>query len=202
VWTQIEKHFSSTDINIACVMTNWSSLLSSKCEDRDSFLSFYSNTKVILHKLTKGNLIATKDNVFLRAYFSMTIESTELHTEVKGFLRDTNATFSDTLEVIHAEFRVQTTGEYLRDTTTRPGSMDIVRRGKMDDNVNFKKADAPSKGTRSFPNNHEKLPPLEYYHQFRECYKVFSTFNIDRTPEQATWIESFKFNFEVAQYSV
>ena len=45
-------------------MNNWSSLLSSKCEDRDLFLSFYSKTKGTLHKLIKGNSIVAKDGVF------------------------------------------------------------------------------------------------------------------------------------------
>ena len=67
---------------------NWSSSLSSKCKDCDSFLSFYSKTKDILHKPTKGNLTTTKDDIFLKAYFSMAIEAAELQTEVKGFLRD------------------------------------------------------------------------------------------------------------------
>jgi len=111
-------------------MTNWSSLLSSKCKDRDYFLSFYSKTKSILHKLTKGNLITTKDNVFLKHYFLMAIEATELQTEVKGFLRDTNATYSETLELIHTDFRVRAMGEHLHDTTMRSGSTAIVRRGK------------------------------------------------------------------------
>jgi len=106
VWTQIEKHLLSTGIKTTWVMTNWSSLLSSKCEDRDSFLSFYSKTKGIIHKLTKGTSIAAKDNVFLEAYLSMEIETTELQTEVKGFLRDTKATYSEILELIHADFRV------------------------------------------------------------------------------------------------
>jgi len=118
-------------------MTNWSSLISSKGEDSDSFLSVYSNTKGILHKLTKGNLIPAKDNVFLKSYFLMVIEATELRTEVRVFLRDINVTYSETLELIHTDFRVLATGGYLNYTTTRSGSMSIVRRGKIDDDVNL-----------------------------------------------------------------
>ena len=81
----------------ARVMTNWSSLLSKKCEDRDLFLSFYSKTKGIFHKLTKGSSITTKDDILLKAYFSMAIEVKELQTEVKDFLCDTSATYSETL---------------------------------------------------------------------------------------------------------
>jgi len=149
-------------------MTNRSSLLSSKCEYRDSFLSFYPNIKDIFHKLTNGNSIATKDDVFFRAYFLMAIEATELQTEVKGFLRDTNTMYSETLELIHADFRVQTTGEHLSDTTTRSGSTAIVRRVNMNDDVNFKKTDASIKGTGALPNNHGKPFLSEYYRQFRE----------------------------------
>lgn len=120
-------------------------------------------TKGIIHKLNKGNLIVAKDNVFLKAYFSMAIEVTELQTELKGFLCDTNAIYSETLELIHADFRVQTTGENLRDTTIHSESTTIVRRGKTDENFNPKKTDVPINKTGSFPNNHGKLLPLEYY---------------------------------------
>jgi len=82
-------------------------------------LLFYSKTKGIFHKITKGNSITVKGDVFLKAYFLMAIEAKELQTEVKSFLRDTSSTYSETLELIHARFRVQTTGENLRDTTTQ-----------------------------------------------------------------------------------
>jgi len=96
----------SIDIKMARAMTNRSLLLLSKCENRDSFLSFYSKTKGIIHKLDKGNSISAKDNIFLKVYFSMEIEATQLKTEVKGFLRDMNATYLETRELIHADFRV------------------------------------------------------------------------------------------------
>jgi len=54
----------------------------------------------MLHKFNKGDLIAAKDDIFLKAYFSMAIESTELQTKVKGFLRDTNVTYLETLDLI------------------------------------------------------------------------------------------------------
>ena len=120
-------------------------------------------TKGILHKFNKGNLIAVKDNVFLKGYFSIEIEATELQTEVKGFLRDTNETYSETLELIYADFRVQTTGEHSRDTTMCSGSTAIVKTGKTDDHVNPKKTDIPLNKSGSFRNNHGKLLPSDYY---------------------------------------
>ena len=134
-----------------------------KCEDHDSFLSFYLKTKGILRKLNNGNSIAIKDDVFIKAYFFMAIEATELQTEVKGFLRGTSVTYLETLELIHVDLRFQTTGEHLRETMMRSGSMDIMRKGKTDDYVNPKKADTPLNKTVSFPNNHDELLPSEYY---------------------------------------
>jgi len=86
------------------------------------------------------------------------------------------------MEPIHAKFRVQTTGEHLRDTTIYSGLTGIVRRGKTDDNVNLKRL----------------THLLDYYHQFREWYEVFSTFKSDCNPEHVTWIKNFKLNFKVA----
>jgi len=54
-------------------------------------------------------------------------------------------------------------GEHLRDTTECPGSTAIVRIGKTDNDVNLKNTDAYVKGTGSFPNNHGKILPSEYY---------------------------------------
>jgi len=144
---------------MARVMMNWSLLLLSKCEDLNSFLSFYSKKKDIMHKVNKGNLIAAKDNAFLEAYFSIAVEATEPHTGVKGFLRDTNTTYSETLELIHASFRVQTAGEHLCDTTTHSESTAIVRMGKTDDDVILKKTNTPLKTTGPFPNNQGNLLP-------------------------------------------
>ena len=72
----------------------------------------------------------------------------------------------------------------------------------MDDDVKTKKTDALIHKAGSFPNNHGKLLPPEYYRKFREWYEVFSTFKDDCTPEQLKWIEYFKFNFDVAQHAV
>jgi len=84
----------------------------------------------------------------------------------------------------------------------RSGSTDIVRRGKTDDNFNLKKTDVPLKTTGSFPNNHGKLLPSEYYQKYMEWYEVFFTFKSDRTPKKLTWIENFKLNFEVTQHDM
>jgi len=62
--------------------------------------------------------------------------------------------------------------------------------------------DTPLKRTGSFPNNYGKLLPSEYYRQVREWYEVLSMSRSNRTPEQMTWIDNFKFNMEVTQHGV
>ena len=104
------------------------SLLSTKCKDWDSFLSFCSKDKEILHKLTKGNSISAKDDIFLKVYSSIAIEAKELQTEVKGFQRDMNIMYSETIKLIHADFVFQTTGDHLFDSTKQSSAMAIVRR--------------------------------------------------------------------------
>jgi len=114
----------------------------------------------------------------------MAIEAKELQTEVKGFLRDTNAKYLDTLELIYTYFRVQTTGEHLRDTTIRSDSTSIVQRRKIYDGVLLNKTDAPAKTSVPFPNNHGRLFTSKYYLQFREWYSVLLMMKSERTHEQ------------------
>ena len=130
-----------------------------KCEYWYSLLSFYSKTKGILHKLTKGNSIAAKDDGFLKVYFSMAIEAKELQTEVKGFLRYMNTTYSEKLELIHADFISQTTGEHLCDTTIRSGAMTIVQSGKMNGDVLPNKTDVLARTSISFPKKKASYYP-------------------------------------------
>jgi len=116
---------------------------------------------------------------------------------VKGFLRDIYATYSETLELIHAYFRFQTVGDNLRNTTTRSDVMAITQRVKLDNDVLPNKTGVIGKTSVPFPNNHGKLLPSECYCQFREWHAVFSTMKSGQTPEQTAWIHRFKFNFDV-----
>jgi len=63
----------------------------------------------------------------------------------------------------------------MRDTSTRPGSVDIVQRGKNDSDVLPNKTDVLIKQNVPFKNNLERLLPSEYYHQLREWYSGLST---------------------------
>ena len=67
------------------------------------FILLFQN-KDILHRLNKGNLIPDTDDLFLKVYVAMEIEAKELYPESKGFQQDTNTTYSDTLELTHADF--------------------------------------------------------------------------------------------------
>ena len=137
VWNRIEKHILSTDIKMARVMTNWISLLSSKCEDRNSFLSFYPKTKVIVHKLIKVFflLLKTMSSSRLISWWKL---------KRKNFKRKSRDTYGIRTKCTQRHWNcfTQTLAsnqrrEHLRDTTMNSGLMDIVRKVEMDDSVSF-----------------------------------------------------------------
>ena len=76
-----------------------------KCEPHDDFLAFYLKVKGVLHKLKKGKSVAVTDNMFLKAYFAMVIEASELQTKVRDFLKDTTKSYMEIFEEIHADYR-------------------------------------------------------------------------------------------------
>ena len=77
-----------------------------------------------------------------------------------------NTTYSNTLELIHADFRVQITEGRLRDTTTWSGSIDIVRRGKAADGGIPNKTGSLARMSLTFLNNYGRIFPYEYYLHF------------------------------------
>ena len=69
VWMRIENHLSSEDVVTACVMNLWTKLFALKCDDRDSFMAFYSQVKGITHKLTEHSSVAVQDDFFCELSF-------------------------------------------------------------------------------------------------------------------------------------
>ena len=130
----------------------------------------------------------------------MAIEATELQMEVKGFLRDTNAAYLETLELIHAGFRVQTTGEHIRDTMTRSGS--TVRRGKTDDDVNPKKTDAPLNRLDHSPTIVASSYPQSTTNSSGSGTKYFPASRVTALLKISRGSKFFKFSFNVAQHGV
>ena len=83
---------------MARAFANWQELFKLKCDNRDDFLTFYSKSKGIIHRLKKTNSIAVTDEVFLKAYFSMAIDAPKLQLEVKKFLKEPSSSHGATLE--------------------------------------------------------------------------------------------------------
>ena len=120
VWNKIGSHLNSSDLSMAREMQNWTELFALKCEDRDSFVAFYSTAKKLLHKLTVGKSIAVTDDIFLKAFITKVIEVPELQSESKKFLMDGSGTHAEILEKIYADYCVQETGEQMKDAYTKP----------------------------------------------------------------------------------
>ena len=120
-------------------------------------LTYYSKSKGILHHLKKGNSITVTYDVFLKAYFSMAIDAPELQSEVKGFLKKSSSSYSTTLEIIHLDYRTQTTGEETRSKPGAPSGTLTLHHGKTE-------VESPKKDNY-FPPNVRKLLPSSCYTQ-------------------------------------
>ena len=78
VWLLVTERLTTRDITTARVMLYCTSLFRLKCENRGKFLVFYSNSKVIIHKLKKENMVAVGGGFFFKAYFAMIVEAPKL----------------------------------------------------------------------------------------------------------------------------
>ena len=68
VWDKIRTHLSSEDVITARIMNLWTQMFSLKCDDKDTFVAFYSQVKGISHKLAEHNSIAVLDDTFMQAF--------------------------------------------------------------------------------------------------------------------------------------
>jgi len=60
------------------VLTLWQYFFVLRCDDKNSFLSFYSDAKHLLHKLREEKSTALQDDTFLCGYFAGIINVPEL----------------------------------------------------------------------------------------------------------------------------
>jgi len=86
VWAHIKSHLSAKDLILGRVLTLWQSFFALHCDDKDSFLSFYSDAKHLLHKLREEKSTALQDDTFLHAFFAGIINVPELLEITKKFL--------------------------------------------------------------------------------------------------------------------
>ena len=131
-------------------------------------LTFYSKSKGILHRLKRENSVAVHGAVFLKAYFSMAIDAPELQSEVKKFLKDPTASYSQTLESIHSDYCAQTMGEEMRSKMSAQSTSSYLRRGKVE-------FDVPKTKSDYFPPNVRRLFPTSYYSHFKWWQYHFTT---------------------------
>ena len=171
VWRAIQSKLSTADVKIARMSQDWHDLFGLKCEDMDSFLSFYSSSKKILHKLKKSKSIAVTDNVFLKSYFAKVIQTPELQHEVKNLLKGDKASYGAILEMIASDYNAQSTNESMRDGAYKPQS--ILRRAgtKSSSEQDSEEITIPKKKWSVFPNNTNQLLPSHYYSQFKAWYE-------------------------------
>ena len=174
-------------------MHNWTELFALKCEEKDSFLPFYSMAKKLLHKLSVGKSIAVTDDVFLKAFMAKVIEAPELQSEAKKFLMEGSGTCNEILENIYKDFRAQETGEQMRDGNTAPEAR--LRRAGADRPGVPKKVRHDSSKVAAIarcPPNTGNLIPHSYYLQFKEWFDVSRIPEKDRSGDQKASLQAFK----------
>ena len=197
LWAKIKKQLTSADLQMARAMAHWNILFGLKCEEKDSFLEFYSQAKSIIFKLKRDKSVAIGDDIFLRAYFAKVIEAPELQTEVKKLISDKNGTYESILELIHKDYRAQETGDALRDVN--PSSQTTaVRRARPEPPVpsgNAADSEEPPLKRPRLPKNEDGLLPPHFYVQFRDWYNHMIVPKKDRTAEDLAWMRNFRFDF-------
>jgi len=197
LWSTINNHLTSADLTMARAMALWNTLFGLKCEERDSFLHFYSKAKSVIFKLKQHKSVAIGDDIFLRAYFAKVIEAPELQTEVKKLVTDKAGTYESILELVHKDFRAQETSGNLRDVNSGSASS---RRSRTEER---NPSDNPTKKPKiseeeivyaPFPTNHNSLLPQFIYTQVRNWYNHMIIPIAKRTAEDKAWFRNFQFD--------
>ena len=194
VFTAVEDHLTTGDVTMARSFKLWQELFKLKCDHRDDFLTFYSKSKGIIHRLKKTNSIAVTDEIFLKAYFSMAIDAPELQSEVKKFLKDPTSSYGTTLEAIHSDYRAQTTGEEMR---LKAGSSSALPSALRRATVEVSGKHVPK--TDYFPPNVKRLLPSSYYSQFKSWYQHFIIPMDQRTRVEKEWCDNFVFDSHIKE---
>ena len=182
-------HLTSPDLKMARAMAHWNLLFGLKFESRDDFLAFYNTVKGTIWKLKRDSSVAIKDDTFLRAYLARVIDAPELQHEVKKLISDSSRTYETILELIHADYRAQETGDTLRNVATANQLTSRRGRGDMDAKDSIERKWVP------FPSNDGNMLPSNYYSQFKEWYNNMIVPVEERTNENKAWLKSFKFDF-------
>jgi len=158
VWAHIKSHLSAKDLILGRALTLWQSFFALRCDDKDSFLSFYSDTKHLLHKLCEEKSTALQDDTFLRAFFAGIINVPELSETTKKFLTVHSKKTEVILDLVHADFRAMHTNEFLEDGVATKGSVKHLSRAQTVNDKALPKKKPDCKGPtviqyRRFPKN-------------------------------------------------
>jgi len=115
------------------------------------------------------------DESFLPAFFTKAIDAPELKDEAKLFLKDFSQSPETILELIHADYRAQETGDQLCDTDVVVKPRSIIRRAgtKQSSNPAKKEWRLPK-----FPVNFKNQIPPEYYKRPSDSSSELQTYTI------------------------
>ena len=197
VWMRIKNHLSSEDVVTARVMNLWTKLFALKCDDRDSFMAFYSQVKGITHKLTEHSSVAVQDDIFMQALLSRTIEAPELQSEVKNFLKEPKIQYLEILEKVYVDYGATETSEHFQQETQAFSATARIARKAVREQNSTDIATKPPPILFRFPwNSDNKIPP-DIYTQVCEWFKRAIKPEPDKTDADKEFLD--KFVFKVSQ---
>ena len=73
---------------MARIMQHWSVLFALDYEKKNSFLSCYSDAKMIMNKLSDAKSVAVANDVFFKSFLVKSISCEELQMKAKTVLKD------------------------------------------------------------------------------------------------------------------
>ena len=129
----------------------------------------------------------------------MTIEAPGFQVEVRGFLKDTDSTYAEILEIIHADYRVQTMVEDVRGDGANMTTATLLRRTMVETPAPKSKRNSEVEKAWTyapFPDNIGQLIPSEFYSQVKCWYAVLSKPPSAYTTSDKSFVTSFRFNCE------
>ena len=144
-------------------MAQRSEIFELRYESTDSFLSFYSTTKGLIHKLKTNKSITVTDETFLKSYFAKVTKAPALQQEVKTFIKGGSNMYDEILEFIHLDYRAQEMGEVLRDNVTHPTKPSSLCQGKTDNKGSSNKVTSTPIVPIKFPTNKGSLIATHIY---------------------------------------
>ena len=175
----------------------WLSLLNLKCDDIDSFGTFFSDMNTLLIKLKNDKSVALTDDNLLRVLLHRAIDVPELETVVAKFLSNTKKSATALfIGDVNQAYRTHKSSEKNRDKASSSSAK--ARKAKLEaakdsSTASTSTTDTAKATTIQFPRNLKGRWPEDQYMQMKEWCEV--AMKHPRTAADTKWLSDFTYKF-------